>query len=108
IKKSMKKSQASHRNHLNTEEQTMPHSSNPDPIVYKSAKAQREAFQQFLAERQILKNRMRKCSKNYRPDWDYLEEESELLKQRQIDSIKLKDLEDQDFIEEDCEFGGTD
>ncbi|GJQ82645.1 hypothetical protein Trydic_g19663 [Trypoxylus dichotomus] len=108
IKKMMRKSNASHRNHVYTEEEIMSHASNPHPFVYKNAKEQREAFQQFLAERQILRNKARKCDKNYRPDWDYIEEESELLKQQQIDLIKLNDLDDRDFIEEDYEFDRND
>ncbi|KAK9732374.1 Ribosome-binding factor A [Popillia japonica] len=102
VKISRRKSQASQQNQMSSSEASA-NVFNPDPIQFKSAKAQREAFRQFLAERQILLNKGRKSQKHYRPDWDYLEEESLILKQQQIDSFNLNDVDDRDYIDEDYE-----
>lgn len=46
---------------------------------------------------------MRKTSKNVRPDWDYLEEESEIVIKHRLDSIKIDEFDDRDYVEEDYE-----
>lgn len=52
VKISRRKLQASQQNQMSSSEASA-NVFNPDPIQFKSAKAQREAFRQFLAERQV-------------------------------------------------------
>ncbi|XP_044265211.1 putative ribosome-binding factor A, mitochondrial [Tribolium madens] len=97
IKKSMKKSEASHR--LKNEESDLVHTINENPIEYTSNKERREAFKNFLEKRELMRSKEKKLDKNYLPDIEYIKEELESHSAE--DDSNLEMYEEQDYIFED-------
>ncbi|KAF2895204.1 hypothetical protein ILUMI_10976, partial [Ignelater luminosus] len=103
IQKSKQKSRALHRYQSEDAEEVTPRFTNENPIQFTSAHEEKEAFREFLRQRQILKNKASRLDKNYKPEFEYLQEEWLRKQETLIENSQFKNnnMDDEDFIDED-------
>ncbi|XP_060518532.1 putative ribosome-binding factor A, mitochondrial [Cylas formicarius] len=77
---------------------------NQNPVSYKSNRAQREAFKEFLMKRELMRAKLNKGDKNWTPDQEYW---IAMARDRHLEDIETpnEDIEDEDFIDEEPEGG---
>nr|XP_023020771.1 uncharacterized protein LOC111509289 [Leptinotarsa decemlineata] len=107
IRKQVKKSEAPHRHANLTDEADeswatfkLNQSINKDPVSLGSSKTQREAFREFLHQRQILKMKEKRRHKNYMPDVEYVKEEFRNAQFSKLEKFDDNFDQDDDFIDD--------
>ncbi|CAG9765709.1 unnamed protein product [Ceutorhynchus assimilis] len=108
INKGMSKSKAPHRLSTDASEWAQwsefktTQSVNEDPVTFANHQEQRNAFKNFLQQRQILRMKQCKDYKNWTADMEYLEEE---FRERKELALLNREPEEDDYVlEEDQEF----
>ncbi|KAG5873429.1 hypothetical protein JTB14_003567 [Gonioctena quinquepunctata] len=108
IKKVVKKSETVHRHSNTTDEANeswvtfkLNQPINNEPATLGNSKEQREAFREFLQNRQVLKMKAKREQKNYIPDSEYLKEELRNSYLTNLNKFDIISSQEEDYIIED-------